>query len=93
MEAGIVTTVRVDKEDWEWVKKNDTTWRAVIKAGIRRLQEGPQIDLLKEQKRLADMELSRNARRKSIINWIFYNAPETYEKAVAAVLKEEGKED
>lgn len=88
-----MTTVRVDKEDWLWVKNNDTTWRAVIKAGIKRLQEGPQIEVLREQKRLADLELSRNARRKAIMNWLFYNAPETYEKAVAAVLKEEGKED
>jgi hypothetical protein len=64
-----------------------------MKAGIRRMQEGPQIEILREQKRLSDMELSRNARRKSIINWLFYNMPEAYEKAVSAVLKEEGKED
>jgi len=93
MEPSILTTVRLDKEDWEWVKKNDTNFRAVMKAGIRRLQEGPQIEILREQKRISDMELSRNARRKSLMNWIYYNMPETYEKAVAAVLREEGKED
>lgn len=93
MDRGIITTVRVDTEDWEWIKRNDTNFRAVMKAGVKRLQEGPQMEVLREQKRLADMEISRNGRRKSIINWLFYNMPEAYEKAVGAVLREEGKED
>lgn len=90
MEAYITTTVRIDKEDYDWVRNNDTTWRAVVKAGIKRLKEGPQMDSMREQNRLLLMEQSRNTRRKAILEWLFYNDPEAYEKAVKNVLQQEG---
>lgn len=93
MEPGILTTVRVDAEDHRWVKTNEATWRAVIKAGIRRLKDGSEIEVLRERIRTQELEMSRNSRRKAIIEWLFYNETEAYERAVKAVLQQESKGD
>jgi len=93
MEPGILTTVRVDSEDHRWVKQNEATWRAVIKAGIRRLKDGSEIEVLRERIRSQELEMSRNSRRKAIIEWLFYNETDAYERAVKAVLQQESKGD
>lgn len=77
----VVTSVRVRKDDYEWVKRHDTTWRAIVRAGIRRLQEGPEIDRLRQEAETLKSTIRRAEKARFITSWVFKHRPEVYEQA------------
>ncbi len=86
----VVTSVRVALSDHQWIKQHDTTFRAVVRAGIQRLKEGPEIDRLRGELGVTQQAVRRAEKARYITSWVFKHHPAVYEQAEKEFRQNEG---